>query len=74
MMEEKNFIEQVNGQVQESEKGTGSILRNNNGFTTIEILIILALLVVLAGFFKEQIFAFAQSLFDQILSFDASMI
>lgn len=73
-MEEKMFVEQVGAQVQKCEKGSDARIGNNNGFTTIEILIILALLVVLAGFFKEQIFAFAQSLFDQILSFDASMI
>ena len=46
---------------------------NEKGFTTIELIILLALLVVLASFFKEQIFSFARSLFEGIFAFDASI-
>ena len=54
-------------------QGKKEIIKNEKGFTTIELLVVLAILIVLAAMFRDEITEFAKSLFADITSFNAHL-
>lgn len=65
-------IEKMNNNMMNNEIQVTEEAKRNGGFTTIEIIMLIAILVVLAVLFKDFIIGFAQNLFAQITAFDPS--